>query len=347
MQRRPNVVLWGSGMAAGVHGSACQSLGWPIVGVASREDERARTLAKTLNTNAVSYDDMLRERLAEIVIVPTPPSCHSADAKRLLDIGYHVVVESPISCSLADADQLIDAERQAGRPVLYSEHLTAAPAVDALLARVAGIGHVAHLSARAIRRLPTWRSSSVDEWGGGVLFDLGVHPIALILRTAEVAGLGSPVSVTATMTPEAASAQIQFESGILARLTVGWQEDVDPDGDLQVSSAQAVLRVDLYPTPTLEFNGDSVRLDSEPSSPGTFLNDYGYAPQLRRFWGDIRMGRPVPTTTEFGRRVLEIVAAAHWSAGSGASEVLLPFTGSRTMSPIELWHEAQTSTPTP
>jgi predicted dehydrogenase len=284
---------------------------------------------------------MLRERLAEIVIVTTPPACHAADTKRLLDIGYHVVVESPICCSLADADLLIEAERQSGRPVLYSEHLTAAPAVDALLARVPGMGHVTHLSTRAIRRLPTWRSSTTDEWGGGVLFDLGVHPVALLLRTADVSGLGAPLSVTATITQDTANAQIRFESGTVARLTVGWQPDVEPDGDLQVSSAQAVLRVDLYPTPTLESNGELVRLDSEPSTAATFLNDFGYAPQLRRFWGDIRMGRPVPTTTDFGRRVLDTVAAAHWSAGSGASDVPLPFEGSRTMSPIELWHEAR------
>jgi predicted dehydrogenase len=333
-------------MAAGVHGSACQSLGWPIVGVASRQAERARTLAKALNTSAVSYDDVLGERLAEIVIVTTPPACHSVDTKRLLDIGYHVVVESPLSCTLADADQLIEAEQQAGRPVLYSEHLTAAPAIGGLLSRVAGMGHVTHLSARAIRRAPTWRSSNINEWGGGVLFDLGVHPIALLLRTADVAGLGAPSSVTGTMAPAAATAQVHFESGTVARLTVGWQPDVEPSGDLQVSSAQAVLRVDLYPTPTLESNGDPVRLDSEPSSPATFLDDYGYAPQLRRFWGDIRMGRPVPTTTDFGRRVLEIVAAAHWSAGAGATDVPLPFQGSRTMSPIELWHAAHPATPT-
>lgn len=343
MQRKPDIVLWGAGMAAGVHGSACQSLGWRVAGVASRRSERAQALAKTLSIDAVSYDDILSERMAEIAIVTTPPSRHMEDTARLLDVGYHVVVESPICCSLDDADRLIEAEQRAGRPVLYSEHLTSAPAIDTLLSKVASIGRVTHLSTRVTRRSPTWRTSDADEWGGGVLFDLGVHPIALLLRTADVAYLGAPSSVTATISDYAATAQIQFDSGVVARLNVNSRPNAEPDGDLQVSSAQAVLRVDLYPTPTLEYNGDPVPLDTDTSSATTFLQDYGYVSQLRRFWGDIRMGRPVPTTTDFGRRVLEIVAAAHWSAGAGAVPVPLPFTGSRTMSPSELWHAAKSS----
>lgn len=340
MQRRPDVALWGAGMSAGVHGAACQALGWPVVAVASRQPERAQKLAANLRAKTLTYDQMLHQRVADIVVVTTPPSCHAADTRRLLDIGYHVVVESPISCSRTDADQIIEAEENAGRPVLYSEHLASAPAIDALLARASGIGKVTHLSARAIQRRPTWRTSSETEWGGGALFDLGVHPIALLFRTAEVSGLGPATSVTASMTPEGANVLIMFASKVEATLSVKWMPDTSPDWDLQVSSAQAVLRVDLYPTPTLEVNGDLLHIDSEPPSRHSIVHDYGYAAQLRRFWGDIRTGRPVPATTDFGRQVLEVVCAAHWSAGSASRSVPLPFTGDRTLSPIELWNAA-------
>ena len=118
---------------------------------------------------------------------------------------------------------------------------------------------------------------------------------------------------------------------------VGWQPGAAPDGDLQASSASAVLLVDLYPTPTLEHNGEPVGLGPPVRAGGPDLvEDYGYAPQLKRFWTNLRTGRPVPATSRFGRQVLDVIAAAHWSAGRSAAEVSLPFPGPRDRSPSEL-----------
>ena len=65
MQRRPDVVLFGAGMVAGVHAAACQSLDWPIRAVASRNAERALDLAGRVGARACSFDDVVAERLRE------------------------------------------------------------------------------------------------------------------------------------------------------------------------------------------------------------------------------------------------------------------------------------------
>ena len=115
--------------------------------------------------------------------------------------------------------------------------------------------------------------------------------------------------------------------------------DAPADWDLQVSSASAVLRVEWYPAPSVERNGDLIRIPHGGVHGGTvsLVDDYGYAPQLARFWATVRTGRPVPATSLLGRAVLDVVAAAHWSAGHDAVETDLPFTGPRDATPAELF----------
>ncbi len=298
-----------------------------------------------MNARASTFEQLLAEKQGDIAIVATPPAAHVDAAVALLDAGYHVVVEAPIACTLAEADRLIEAEERAGRPVLYSEHLVAAPTVDGLLARVGGIGALTHLSARATQAPPSWRpEDGVDaHWGGGALFDLGVHPVGLTLRTATESGAGRPVSVSATIGDagtrhEHGTAKLRFESGLVATVVARWQPGTTPDWDLQASSASAVLRAELYPSPALEHNGDPVPIGPPIRAAGpSLVDDYGYAPQLKRFWTNIRTGRPVPATSRLGRQVLDVICAAHRSAGRDAIEVDLPFTGPRDLTPAELF----------
>ena len=73
------------------------------------------------------------------------------------------------------------------------------------------------------------------------------------------------------------------------------------------------------------------------TAPLSLVDDYGYAPQLKRFWTNIRTGRPVPATSRLGRQVLDVICAAHWSAGRNAIDVALPFTGPRDLTPAQLF----------
>lgn len=332
-------------MVAGIHAAACQSLEWRVAAVASRNTARANDLASTVHATATTFEHLLANNQGDIAIVATPPTAHVDAAVALLDAGYHVVVEAPLACTLADADRLIEAEERLGRPVLYSEHLAAAPVVEGLLVRVGGIGALTHLSARATQPPPSWRpADGIDaHWGGGALFDLGAHPVGLALRTAAESGAGRPVSLSAVIVDaetrhEHGTINLRFESGLVATILARWQPGSTPDWDLQASSASAVLRAELYPSPTLEHNGDPLPMGMpiRPAGP-SLVDDYGYSPQLKRFWTNIRTGRPVPATSRLGRQVLDVICAAHWSAGRNAIHVPLPFAGPRDQTPAQLF----------
>lgn len=346
MTELPSVVLWGAGMISGAHAAACHSLGWPIVAVASRSPERARARAAEVGALAAGYDELLARRAAELAVVCTPPARHAADVVRLLNAGYHVVVEKPLATTLRGADEMIATERRVGRPALYAENLASSPAVQALLARLPHVGTPTHVSARAVQAAPTWTDMTTSSWGGGALFDMGSHPVALVLLAAMASGLGAPTSVSARLQPVDrddpastdgdADVRLGFAGGLTASLAVGWRAEQVPTWDLQLAGDTDVLRIDLFPSPTLEHNGEPVALHVPDVTPRS-VAEYGYRPQLGAYWYDVSVGRTPVTGLGFGRAVLDVICGAYWSAGRDGELTPLPFRGPRDRNPFELW----------
>ncbi len=210
------------------------------------------------------------------------------------------------------------------------------------LSEIASLGPLGHLSARAVQPRPTWGDFTERHWGGGVLFDLGVHPLALVLRAA---GTASPVGVSARFeasddiaVEDLASVLIRFDTGLTATLEVSWR-DPQPVWDLQAASDDGVVVLELLPDITLERSGEPITLpvpDQDAPYPPQ-LDRFGYVDQLRDAEAAWRAGRSSSISDVLlGRQVLEIVCAASVSAASGA-ETPLPYTGPRDRTPIELW----------
>ena len=334
--------LAGAGWISAVHGLAIRALpDSRVVAVASRTEESAQRRAAETGGRVVGYDDLPAG--ADIVVVATPPARHAADALRAMAAGAAVVVEKPLCTTLQDADRLVRVV-DSGGVLTYAENLLFADATAAALSEAAGLGPLRHLSARALQPRPTWGEFTRRHWGGGVLFDLGVHPLALVLRAARA----TPVSVSATFdaSPDVevedhARVQLRFDSGLAAEIEVSWR-DPTPVWDLQAASDTGVVRFDLLPEVALERDGEPVespplpvRQDAAQTPPQ--LDRFGYVEQLRDAVAARRAGRASGISdVHLGRDVLEIVCAASESARTG-DEVALPWTGARDQTPIQLW----------
>lgn len=334
--------LAGAGWISAIHGLAIRTLpGSRVVAVASRtEASAARRVAET-GGRVVAYDELPAG--ADLVIVATPPARHAADALRAMAAGAAVVVEKPLCTTLDDADRLVRVV-EAGGLLTYAENLLFSDATSTALSEVAGIGPLRHLSARALQPRPTWGEFTRRHWGGGALFDLGVHPLALVLRAARA----TPTAVTATFDASAdvevedhARVRITFDTGLVGEVEVSWR-DRTPVWDLQAASDTGVVRFDLLPEVALERNGDPVALPPLPERDGQDppppqLDRFGYVEQLRDAEASWRSGRASAVSdVHLGRDVLEVVCAASEAARTG-EEVPLPWTGPRDRSPIELW----------
>lgn len=334
----------GAGWVAGVHGLAVGAQrGGRVVSVASRTRARAESFAADVGADAVSYEDLPAG--GDIVVVATPPRRHAVDALRSLSAGATVVVEKPLCATLDDADRLVRVV-EAGGVLVYAENLLFAPPVTRALEEIGDLGSLTHLSARAMQPRPTWGSFTERSWGGGVLFDLGVHPLALVVRAARGA---RPVGVRAVFeasddvdVEDRASVSLRFHTGLTALVEVSWRE-TEPIWDLQAASEGGVVVLEMLPEITLERSGTSLELpaptvgDDVPPQ----LEQFGYIDQLREAEVADRSGRVDPISdVHLGRDLLDIVCAASVSARDGGADVALPYDGPRDLAPIELYRPA-------
>ncbi|HJR26128.1 MAG TPA: hypothetical protein VJ804_11675, partial [Acidimicrobiales bacterium] len=254
--------------------------------------------------------------------------------------GAGVLVEKPLCTTLADADRLVDAAA-AGACIAYAENLVHGPPVQLALSHAARLEAIDHIEVRTIQPRPTWGDFLTEGWGGGVLFDLGVHPVALALLLAAPA---RPVRVRAALegaedhpVDEHAEVRIGFDSGAEANVVASWRGAEPPVWDLQASSPEGVVRLELLPTIALERDGEAVALPAVPDGVPPPLVDLGYVDQLAAFARDLASGASPALGAAFGRSVLDLTCAAYASAGQGGGWVELPFAGDRNSTPLSLW----------
>ena len=325
----------GAGTISVVHAMAAAAVEAEIVAVASRTSERATERAGQVGAAVVAFEDLPAG--ADAVVVCTPPDRHTADTLQALRAGAVVLVEKPLATTLAEADAIVDA----GGQVIYAENLAFSPLVVATNELVRAIGAPNFIEIRQLSPRPSWGEFLDPARGGGVLFDLGSHAVALALL---LAGSDAPVAVEATMSrsadievDDAAEVFITFASGMRARIETNW---TNPHAvwDIQVSSDSGVVRTELMPQPGIEHNGEPVALPALTSAADPHLEHYGYIDQMLTL-RDVVGGAPSPIDARFGRRVLDVLSAAYTAASKPSSSVSLPFAGPRNRTPHQLWSD--------
>ena len=335
-----NWAFAGAGWITAVHAMAIEAQpDGRVVAVASRSRRSAEARAERSGARVVTYEELPAG--ADLVVVATPPRRHAVDALRAMAEGAAAVVEKPLTATLEDADRLVRVV-EAGGMLTYAENLLFSPAVERALTEIGSLGSLSHLSARAMQPRPTWGDFTHRAWGGGVLFDLGVHPLALVLRAAEPS---RPIGVRAEFdrsddmeTEDRASVELRFDSGLVANIEVSWREP-EPIWDLQAATTEGVVVLELLPEIALERSGEPVPLPRPPDGLDCppQLVELGYVGQLRQAEQAWTAGRGASVSdVHLGRDLLEIVCAASVAARTGAEEPL-PFRGPRNRAPIDLW----------
>ena len=325
----------GAGTISVVHAMAAAAVEAEIVAVASRTSERATERAGQVGAAVVAFEDLPAG--ADAVVVCTPPDRHTADTLQALRAGAVVLVEKPLATTLAEADAIVDA----GGQVIYAENLAFSPLVVATNELVRDIGAPNFIEIRQLSPRPSWGEFLDPARGGGVLFDLGSHAVALALL---LAGADAPVAVEAKLShsadievDDAAEVLITFASGMRARIETNWTNPYAV-WDIQISSDSGVVRTELMPQPGIEHNGEPVALPALASAADPHLEHYGYIDQLLTL-RDVVGGAPSPIDARFGRRVLDVLSAAYAAASKPGSSVSLPFVGPRNRTPHQLWSD--------
>lgn len=308
-----SLAIAGSGYVTALHALAARALGWNIVALADHGTghgtEPGVERARQIGVDLVDPADLPCG--ADVVVVATDHAYRVEDTLRSLEAGAIVIVESPAAVTLDAVDRLAAAAAAHPGRLHFAANVLFSPLMREAVRRVRAIGELTHLEIRVIQARPKWDGEA--DAARSALFELGTQPISLALATVGSNAAGSnaagsnaagsnsagsnsagstsigsaPALTSATARLDRdprrgedthASVNLEFDSGIHARVEVGW-DAATPTWDLQAASERGVVRAELLPEPLLEIDGDPVGFPSTHSEPPQ-LGHLGFIDQL-------------------------------------------------------------------
>ncbi len=153
-----------------------------IVGIASRNIDRARSTAKSLGIPRAygSYEELLADPDIEAIYNPLPNHLHVPLSIAAARAGKHVLCEKPVGLNAAEAESLIETRDATG--VLIQEAFMVRYHPQWLRAReLVRSGRIGEL--RAIQGFFSYNNRdprnirNMADIGGGGLYDIGCYPI--------------------------------------------------------------------------------------------------------------------------------------------------------------------------
>jgi predicted dehydrogenase len=225
-------------MIGRIHAQACQKYQDDIeLSICDSNPEVARRTEEEFHVAGAfsEYEQVLADPAIEAVDLCLPHHLHKPSAISAFAAGKHVLLEKPIANSLAEADAIIEAARKAGRVFAVSENFRFEPAIQRAVEIIerGDIGtpfliHIQEMSftveLTAHMRTYDWRRRE-STGGGGVLFDRGVHLMAMVNQ------LGGPVQSVYALTrcpadtweiDETSIATFVHTNGIITNLIESW-----------------------------------------------------------------------------------------------------------------------------
>ncbi len=189
----------------------------------SRQEKAREMGLKAYN----SMEDLLADDAVDIVLIATPNDVHKEIAIQAMEAGKNVVCEKPVTLSSADLKEIIDASDRTGKLFVVHQNrrwdedfLTMKKIYDEnMLGEVFSIESRVHGS----RGIPgDWRQEK--EYGGGMVFDWGVHILdqALLMVEEKVKKVYATLTyVTNQLVDDGFRAELTFENGLVYTLEVG------------------------------------------------------------------------------------------------------------------------------
>lgn len=155
-----------------------------LIAVHDIKEER-NLLAESQGIRAYrTLEEVCADPRIELVTVAIPNDQHEAVAIRCMEAGKNVISEKPVTLSVESLDRMIAASKK--NNVLFTVHQNRRWDVDFLamkeLFKTGAIGDIFNIESRihGSRGIPSdWRG--IKKYGGGMLYDWGIHLIDQIL----------------------------------------------------------------------------------------------------------------------------------------------------------------------
>lgn len=183
---KKNVAIIGYGGQGGWH--AEQILKSDVVTLAGVYDIKPERNEVARSKGIFAYsslNELLADKKVDIVVVATPNDSHKELSIKALNAGKNVICEKPVMLSVSDLDDVVKVAHKAGK--LFTAHQNRRFDVDFLaikqIIQEGKLEDVISVESRVhgSRGIPSdWRG--MKQYGGGMLYDWGVHLIDQITQ---------------------------------------------------------------------------------------------------------------------------------------------------------------------
>jgi len=178
---------WGRNLVTSVQG---KSDAIRFVAGATRTPEKAAEFCAQHGIRLVaSYDELLKDKEVDAVVLATPHSQHCAQIVAAIRAGKHVFTEKLLAPTVEECETLLDAAREADVALVVSLPRLDEPVTRAITALIDSGALGTITSARVRMAHDGWLDGWLPErFGdpvaaiGGALTDLGCHPVYLVQR---------------------------------------------------------------------------------------------------------------------------------------------------------------------
>ena len=280
------------------------------------------------------YQDCLRDRDTEAVVVATPVRLHHPIALAALRAGRHVLIEKPMCRSVREADELLEEADKRRLTVM----------VDHTFIYTGAIRKIKELLDDGSLGRPYYYDSirvnlGLFQHDVSVVWDLGPHDISILqylfgLAAGQVQANG--ISHTGTDRENIAFITIRYPGDFIAHINVNWLSPVKVRLTLIAGSNKMIVYDDMENDCKVKIYDRGISVDST-SDLHQMLISYRsgdmYAPKLemgealsamcRDFVESIRERTQPRSSGQLGREVVRILAAAEESLKQGGSVVKL------------------------
>lgn len=228
MNNKKNLVVIGYGGMGGWHVEHAQKSDVVnLVGIYDIKQERT-DLARERGIFAYdSREAVLTDDKVDLITVATPNDVHKEIVINALESGKNVICEKPVTLSTADLQEMVDASNKSGK--LFTVHQNRRWDVDFLamkqIVNGGDIGDFINIESRihGSRGIPSdWRG--LKQYGGGMIFDWGVHLIDQILqiKTCDIDSIYCTLDqITDVDCDDGFRLNIYFTDGTSAYIEVG------------------------------------------------------------------------------------------------------------------------------
>ena len=285
-----------------------------------------------------SYEDLLRDRKIDAVIICLPNFLHFPVSLAALEAGKHVLCEKPPTLNGAEMTVLREEARKRSLIYSFSRQFRFTPRMRVAKKAIddGRLGEIYHAQATFVRSrgIPV----GVGNWftekkrsGGGALIDIGIHALDAVWY---LMGTPRPVSISAKVfrnfahlttaavfdVDDAAYAFIRFANGAIVQLETSWAGNLTDDVPPRKYFGQELVNSTIYGTKgSLRLNPLALFEDRQGEIAKIHLDvpeiePSGFELQLTNFLDAIRGRSPLINNADQALALMEMIDAIYASS---------------------------------